>query len=170
MRVSRSRIRWSASYRDRFTHSNRYTKGNRSSNPPGQQKRRSGPLASRLQNRHTLNVMCHRRGVGLAEPQKDPGQKDFAGGSFRTRMPRASSERRGRQSVPHHKEDSVRGRRAVLPGGSFPGANDAPGKVGGLSAQDRQRLIAMLSWASRGSPRWGNQTRSSEAAGRPVGR
>lgn len=56
----------------------------------GARNRRPEPLLHRLQNRHALHVMGHRKDVGLNESRKRPGQHLFHGSLPRVRAPRAS--------------------------------------------------------------------------------
>lgn len=86
--------------KDRSVRSNRCTEGNRSSNPSGQQKRRSGTLARRFEDRDALHMRRHRKEVGLSGSRKRPGQRPFFGSLSRLREPGASNERHDVQHVP----------------------------------------------------------------------
>ncbi len=68
-------------------------------NPPEEQKRRSGALVRRLQNRHALHMRRHRKDVGLGESRKTPGQTPISQLTILRGGPGASNERHSRQSV-----------------------------------------------------------------------
>lgn len=99
--------------------SNRCAEGNRSSNLPGGQKRRSGSLTRRFENRHALHVRRHRKDVGLDRSRKSPGQSLFFDSWPLTRSLGASNERHAgkdcitaalaARSTPRYGPDSNRG-------------------------------------------------------------
>lgn len=59
----------------------------------------SGPLAHRLQNRHALHVMRHRKHVTRANPEKTAGQVRPSSPSWGQQVRRASNERHGGRPV-----------------------------------------------------------------------
>lgn len=59
----------------------------------------SKALLHRLQNRHALHMMRHRKHVVLSTSRKRPGQRHFLESLCNLRAPRASNKRHGRQSA-----------------------------------------------------------------------
>lgn len=53
----------------------------------------------RLQDRHTLHMMSHRKRIALHTSRKRPAQRHFPGSLCNLRAPRASNERHGGQSA-----------------------------------------------------------------------
>ncbi|CAM5705620.1 hypothetical protein SHIRM173S_01897 [Streptomyces hirsutus] len=69
---------------------------------------RSGALCGRLQDRHALHVVRHRKHVTLDASGKTAGQRCFWGPSEGRRAPGASNERHGPTSVRHRRSGASR--------------------------------------------------------------
>jgi len=66
--------------------------------------RRSERLRSRLQNRHALHMVRHRKDVGFSGIRKVAGPSPFCGPLYRLRAPGASNERHDQQPIPSSAE------------------------------------------------------------------